>query len=144
MAQVLGMARPAAVATKVKGLVPVLPAWLSSKVVQCQWCVGVPKRGFNNRWALKVAVVNVGQLEEAFQDGEEVNREALAAKNLAKGNYDLLKVLGDGEISKKLQVSAHKFSKSAQEKIEKAGGSVVVVPGKTPVAEKQQAKKAKK
>jgi large subunit ribosomal protein L15 len=105
----------------------------------------VPKRGFNNRWGLTVAVVNVGQINEAFAAGEEVSLEALAAKNLAKGRYDLLKVLGDGELTKKLKVSAHRFSKSALEKIEKAGGEVVTLPGKTPVAEKvRQAKAAKK
>lgn len=101
----------------------------------------VPKRGFNNRWALKIAVVNVGQLEQAFEAGEEVTLEALAKKNLAKGHFDLLKVLGDGEISKKLKVCAHRFSKSALEKIEKAGGEVVVVPGKASVEEKKKAKK---
>ena len=102
----------------------------------------VPKRGFNNRWALKVAVVNVGELEKTFSAGEEVTLEALAAKNLAKGRFDLLKVLGDGEIAKKLKVSAHRFSKSAQEKIEKAGGEVVILQGKTPVAEKQKQAKS--
>ena len=103
----------------------------------------VPKRGFNNRWALQVAVVNVGQIEEAFSTGEEVTLEALSAKNIARGRFDVLKVLGDGELTKKLKVSAHRFSKSAQEKIEKAGGECVVVPGKTPVAEKVAQAKAK-
>lgn len=101
----------------------------------------VPKRGFNNRWALQVAVVNVGQIDEAFSAGEEVSLEALAEKNLARGRFDVLKVLGDGEIKTKLTVAAHRFSKTAQEKIEKAGGQCVVVPGKTPVAEKVAAKK---
>lgn len=98
----------------------------------------VPKRGFNNRWALKVAVVNVGDLEQAFEAGDEVTLEALAAKNLAKGRFDLLKVLADGELTKSLTISAHRFSKAAQEKIEKAGGTVVVVPGKTPVEQKKK------
>ena len=101
----------------------------------------VPKRGFNNRWGLEVAVVNVGQIEEAFSAGEEVSLEALAAKNLARGRFDVLKVLGDGELKKKLIVSAHRFSKSAIEKIEKAGGQCVVLPGKTPVREKKTEKK---
>lgn len=96
----------------------------------------VPKRGFNNQWALRVAVVNIGQLEQAYSAGEEVSPESLVAKNLARGRFDVLKVLGDGELSKKLNVSAHRFSKSAQEKIEKAGGQCVVLPGKTPVKEK--------
>ena len=104
----------------------------------------VPKRGFNNRWGLQVAVVNVGQIEESFAAGEEVSIEALAVKNLARGRFDVLKVLGDGELKKKLKVSAHRFSKSAQEKIEKAGGECVVLPGKTPVREKQAKKRAEK
>ena len=98
----------------------------------------IPKRGFNNRWALKVAVVNVGDLERSFESGDEVTLKALAAKNLAKGRFDVLKILGNGEISKKLTVVAHRFSKSAQEKIEKAGGQIVHAPGKTPVAKKTQ------
>ena len=102
----------------------------------------VPKRGFNNRWALTVAVVNVGQLDAAFDAGEEVTLESLAQKNLAKGRFDVLKVLGNGELTKKLKISAHRFSKSAVEKIEKSGSEMVVLPGKTPVAEKQRAKKA--
>ncbi|MCH7729063.1 MAG: 50S ribosomal protein L15 [Planctomycetes bacterium] len=101
----------------------------------------IAKRGFNNRWGLRVAVVNVGQIEEAFAAGEEVSLEALAAKNLARGRFDVLKVLGDGELKKKLKISAHRFSKSAQEKIEKAGGECVVLPGKTPVKKKIAARK---
>ncbi len=101
----------------------------------------VPKRGFNNRWGLRVAVVNIGQIDESFAAGEEVSLEALAVKNLARGRFDLLKVLGDGELKKKLKVSAHRFSKSAQEKIEKAGGECVVLPGKTPVKKKIAAQK---
>ena len=98
----------------------------------------VPKRGFNNRWSLRVAVVNVGDLESSFEAGEDVTLEALAARNLARGRFDVFKVLGGGELSKKLKVSAHRFSKTAQEKIEKAGGEVVIVPGKTSVEEKKK------
>ena len=102
----------------------------------------VPKRGFNNRWGDVVAVVNVGQIDAAFDAGEEVTLESLSAKNLAKGQFDKLKVLGDGELTKKLKISAHKFSKSAIEKIEKAGGEMVILPGKTPVEEKKREKRA--
>lgn len=102
----------------------------------------IPKRGFNNKWAKEVVVVNLGQIDAAFDAGDEVTIEALSAKNIAKGRFDELKVLGDGELTKKLKISAHRFSKSAVEKIEKAGGEMVVVPGKVPVAEKQRAKKA--
>jgi len=104
----------------------------------------VPKRGFNNRWAKSVVVVNVGQIDAVFAEGEEVTLESLAAKNLAKGRFDLLKVLGEGELTKKLVISGHRFSKTAVEKIEKSGGSVVVLPGKTTVAEKKREKKREK
>ena len=98
----------------------------------------IPKRGFNNRWALSVVVVNLGQIDKAFEAGEDVTPEALSAKNLAKGRFDLLKVLGDGELTKKLNISAHRFSKAAIEKIEKAGGKADVLPGKTPVEVKKR------
>lgn len=101
----------------------------------------VPKRGFNNRWALKVAVVNVGQINDNFEAGEEVSLRALAAKNLARGRFDILKVLGDGELTKKVSIQAHRFSKSAAEKIEKAGAEMVVLSAKIPVEEKKREKK---
>ena len=87
----------------------------------------IPKRGFNNRWAKSIAIINLGQLEQAFSSGDEVNHETLRAKHLAKGRYDVLKVLGMGELTKKLKISAHRFSRSAREKIEKAGGQAVVL-----------------
>lgn len=89
----------------------------------------VPKRGFNNRWAKTVCVVNVADLNDSFQDGDEVNLETLRGQNLAKGVFDVLKILGDGELNKKLKVTAHRFSKSAEEKIRQAGGETVVLPG---------------
>lgn len=102
----------------------------------------VPKRGFHNRWGLKVAVVNLGQIDAAFSADEEVTVEALQAKNLAHGRFDLLKILGDGELTKKLKISGHRFSKSAAEKIEKAGGEMVLLPGKTLVEDKKRAARA--
>ena len=84
----------------------------------------IPKRGFNNRWAVTVFAVNVGQINDVFDDGAEVTLEALAAKDLAKGTFDEVKILGDGEITKKLTISAHRFSKSAEEKITAAGGTI--------------------
>jgi large subunit ribosomal protein L15 len=101
----------------------------------------IPKRGFNNRWALKVAVVNLGQIDEAFEKGEEVTLESLAAKNLARGRFDVLKVLGDGELKKKLKISAHRFSESAKEKIGKAGGEMVLLPARIPVEDYKAEKK---
>ncbi len=90
----------------------------------------IPKRGFNNRWALTIFAVNVGQISEAYEVGEEVTIESLAAKGLAKGVFDELKILGEGDVTKKLSVSAHRFSKSAEEKIAAAGGTVTKLPGR--------------
>jgi large subunit ribosomal protein L15 len=101
-----------------------------------------PKRGFNNRWAPTVAVVNVGDLDKHYKAGEEVNAENLAARNLAKGRYDVLKVLGNGELTKALKIAAHQFSASAKDKIEKAGGQLVVLPGKAPVVKNAKKKGA--
>ena len=93
----------------------------------------IAKRGFNNKFALVVGEVNVADLEANFDAGAEVTPDSLREKGLANYKYDVLKVLAKGEISKKLTVSAHRFSKSAKEKIEKAGGSVVELPGKKAV-----------
>lgn len=87
----------------------------------------IPKRGFNNQWAHAVAAVNVSQLDKLFDNGEEVSPESLKAKGLLKSRYDLLKVLGNGALEKKLKVSAHRFSKSAQKKIQAAGGEVITL-----------------
>lgn len=87
----------------------------------------IPKRGFNNRWATQFAVVNVRDLNDVFQDGATVDPESLRQSGLASGRHDAVKILGDGELTKKLTVRAHKFSKSAQEKITAAGGTAEVV-----------------
>ena len=101
----------------------------------------VPKRGFTNSFALRIAAVNVGDLESEFDAGDAVTPESLVERGLIKVRHDLIKVLGDGELTKKLSISAHRFSTSAKEKIERAGGSVNVLPGRTPVAAKKAAKK---
>ena len=94
----------------------------------------IPKRGFNNkRFATQIAVVNVAVLEEEFAPGDVVSPEVLRSRGLLKGVFQELKILGDGELSKTLRVSAHRFSRQAKEKIEKAGGEVVVLPGPSPV-----------
>ena len=98
----------------------------------------IPKRGFHNAFALRVAVVNVGQLEAHFQAGEEVTVDAVQAKNLAKGVYDQLKVLGGGELKKKLKISAHRFSASALEKIKHSGGEAHLLPGAAAVVKGQK------
>ncbi|GAA4433381.1 50S ribosomal protein L15 [Bremerella cremea] len=104
----------------------------------------VPKRGFNNKWALTVAAVNIKDLNELFNDGDTVNIETMQAKGLCKRRFDEVKILGDGEITKKLTVEAHRFSASAKEKIEQAGGACnVVVRIKTVAEKKDEAKAAK-
>jgi large subunit ribosomal protein L15 len=86
----------------------------------------LPKRGFNNtRFQDKIAVVNVASLNERFEDGDTVNMGTLKAARLVKGTYDGVKVLGNGDLAKKLTVEGCKVSASAKEKIEKAGGSIV-------------------
>jgi large subunit ribosomal protein L15 len=107
----------------------------------------IPKRGFTNIFALDVAEVNVSDLEALFDAGATVSPESLAEKGMLKKRYDVLKVLGNGELTKKLTVSAHRFSASAREKIEKAGGTATDLKLKTTVAEKRaaaQPPKAKK
>ena len=86
----------------------------------------LPKRGFNNKWAKEYAEVNVKDLNR-FEDGTEVDLGMLLAAGLVGKQLDGLKVLGNGELSKKLTVKAEKFSKSAVEKIEKAGGKAEVI-----------------
>jgi large subunit ribosomal protein L15 len=83
----------------------------------------VPKRGFNNRWGKTFAVVNVRDLNEKFQDGETVDVDSLRRLGLTRGRFDGIKILGDGELTKKLTVRAHKFSESARAKIAAAGGN---------------------
>ena len=85
----------------------------------------LPKRGFNNkRFADKVAIVTLYQLEKKFEDGATVNEQSLRESGLLSGEFDQIKVLGNGEISKKLTVDVDALSASAKEKIEKAGGSI--------------------
>jgi len=84
----------------------------------------VAKRGFsNNYFALEVTVVNVGVLNENFESGAEVTPEILVARGIISTRFDELKVLGDGEVTKALKISAHRFSASAESKIAAAGGS---------------------
>jgi len=104
----------------------------------------LPKRGFLNPFTVDYAILNVRELESFFDAGATVDEAALRSKGLVKGQVDGIKVLGDGELNKKLTVKAHKFSAKAKELIEKAGGAVevIVVPKKAPPkrGEKAQAK----
>ena len=89
----------------------------------------IPKRGFHNRFAKSVAIVNLADLEKYFAAGETVSRETLKAKKIVRGAYDVLKVLAKGELTKALTVTANRFSQAAAEKIQKAGGQAVVLGG---------------
>lgn len=93
----------------------------------------LPKRGFRNPLAAIVVNVNIGDLEVVFDNDAQVDATALRDKRLVQGRFDLIKVLGDGELTKKLTVTAHRFSKSAIAKIEQAGGkAIVLAPGQAP------------
>lgn len=86
----------------------------------------IPKRGFNNIFATEYTAINVSDLEK-FVDGTTVDTELLKAAGVIKKENDGVKVLGNGELTKKLTVKAAAFSASAKEKIEKAGGEAEVV-----------------
>jgi large subunit ribosomal protein L15 len=87
----------------------------------------LPKRGFNNiNFKTKVEVVNLSQLEKAFNDGDTVDEEKLRQAGLINRACEQVKVLGLGEITKKLTLVVDTISASAKEKVEKAGGSVQV------------------
>ena len=86
----------------------------------------LPKRGFNNKFATNYAIVNLDKLN-CFEDGAVVDVEALLEKKIIRKTLDGLKVLGGGEITKKLTVKANIFSATAKEKIEAAGGKAEVV-----------------
>ena len=87
----------------------------------------VPKRGFTNaRFRTEYTVINVEKLND-FDDGTVVDLQAVLDQGLVSLNTPLFKVLGNGELTKKLEVKAHKFSKSAADKIAAAGGSVEVL-----------------
>ena len=87
----------------------------------------LPKKGFSNvDFALRYAIINLSTLNERFEDGSEVNEAALRAIGLVKGHTHAgIKILANGELTKKLTVVAERVSAAAKEKIEKAGGKIV-------------------
>ncbi len=86
----------------------------------------VPKRGFTNKFREEVEIVNLSTLEQ-FENGTTIDVDTLKERGLIRNRVKVLKVLGDGDLSKKLTVKAHRFSKSAKEKIEASGGTTEVV-----------------
>ena len=104
----------------------------------------VPKRGFNNRTFADIVVgVNVLDIENCFDAGEKVTPETLKSKGLVKKVYDKIKILGNGELTKSLSISAHAFSAGAQQKIEAAGGKATLLPGKKPVVKNKMGSRKK-
>jgi large subunit ribosomal protein L15 len=105
----------------------------------------LPKRGFTNGTFRKdFAIVNVGDLDDRFDAGATVDATALKQTRLVVGSFDGIRILGYGELTKKLTVVAHHFTKSAKAKIEAKGGACQVVPGrKPPVRNKMKPKPAK-
>ena len=87
----------------------------------------IPKRGFYNVFRVSYQVVNLRDLERVFADGDTVSASTLVENGLVRGKRKPIKILGDGELKKKLTVQADKFSQSARAGIEKAGGSCEVV-----------------
>lgn len=86
----------------------------------------LPKVGFNSKFAIKYEIVNTGSLNR-FNDGEVVTPEVLKRANLVASSNRYVKILSNGDLTKKLTVKAHHFSKPAQEKIAKAGGKTEVI-----------------
>lgn len=91
----------------------------------------LPKRGFTNVFRRELAIINVGSLDR-FNDGDRVTPELLVEQGVVKDLKDGLKVLGDGELKKKITVAAHVFSASAKTKIAAAGGTTEIIPSKAP------------
>jgi large subunit ribosomal protein L15 len=87
----------------------------------------LPKRGFTNIFKKKWIEVSLAALEKAFANDDEVTPEVMHHRGIIKKAKHDIVVLGNGEVSKSLKVSAHRFTKSAREKIEKAGGAVTVI-----------------
>ena len=100
----------------------------------------IPKRGFSHAtWDRKFHVVNVGDIDRRFNEGDTVDQEALKKVGLAKGPADGVRILGTGELTKRLTIRAHHFSKSAREKIAARGGTAEVIPPpKKPVKNKMR------
>ena len=89
----------------------------------------LPKRGFTNIFKKRWLEISLAALDQHFSAGEEITPEVLHERGLIKKAKHDVVVLGNGEVSKALRVSAHRFTKSAREKIERAGGSVVEIAG---------------
>lgn len=100
----------------------------------------LPKRGFTSKFRKDYSLVNLGSLN-LFEENSTVTPQLLKEKNLIKSLNCDVKILGDGELKKVLTIQAHRFSKSAQEKIEKAGGKAIAISGEEEKPKEQEAPK---
>ena len=91
----------------------------------------LPKRGFTNIFKKQWLEISLAKIEESFSAGDEVTPEILHERGLIKKAKHDLVILGNGEISKALKISAHRFTKAAREKIEKAGGTITEIQKQT-------------
>ncbi|HEY6271104.1 MAG TPA: 50S ribosomal protein L15 [Terriglobales bacterium] len=101
----------------------------------------LPKRGFTNIFRVEYRIINLDRLAQLGE--KNITQELLVKQGLA-GKNDLIKILGDGELKAALRVQAHKFSKSAEDKITKAGGKAELLGAAAPLAEPKQDKKTNK
>ncbi len=103
-----------------------IPAWFQGG--QSPLYRRIPKRGFNNaRYRVEFATINLDDLNKMFKDGDVITPELLKEKGIIKKQLCGVKVLGDGELDKKLTIKANRFSSSAVTKIESAGGKAEVI-----------------
>ena len=86
-------------------------------------------RGFNNIFKTKYSVINLDTLNQ-FDDGSNISKDSLVQKNIIKNKKNKLKILAGGKLTKKLNITANHFSKSAKEQIESLGGSVIIIDEK--------------
>jgi len=94
----------------------------------------IPKRGFKNMNRVEAFPINVDLLEREFEAGDKVDIEVLRTKGIIPKMVDTIKILGEGELTKKLTIVAHRASSTAKEKVEKAGGTIEILPDTAPAA----------
>lgn len=95
---------------------------------QTRWSLRMPQlKGFKNRFSKKYQIVNLKDIEKEYKTGEEVNFKTLLSKSLIKNRKTLIKVLSNGDLTKKIDFKVNKISKTAEKKIKKAGGKIIQI-----------------
>ena len=123
------MARPPRAATKGSTRERASARSAGLRAARCRFTGALPKRGFTNIFKKKWAIVNLGRLEKL--EGDTFNPDSLLAMGVIRKAEEGLKVLGTGQLTRKITVEAHQFSKSALEKIQQAGGTAQVIGAAT-------------